>query len=59
MLVGGWLLKRAGQRKTAHVRREGGLELTRFRGHLIIWETGVHDVKSKRSLSAGIPAADD
>jgi len=24
MLVGGWLLKQAGQRKTAHVRREGG-----------------------------------
>ena len=24
MLIGGWLLKRAGQRKTAHVHREGG-----------------------------------
>ena len=36
------------------------LELTRFRGHLNIWETGVHDVeaKSKQAVRAGVPATD-
>src|SRR5680860_296171 len=36
------------------------MELTRFRGHLNIWETGVHDgkVQSKQAVCAGVPAAD-
>ncbi len=29
-----------------------GMGLTRFRGHLTIWEEGVHDVEKKSTLSA-------
>jgi len=35
------------------------LELTRFRGHLNLWEGGVHNAKIKSTLCAGVPAAND
>lgn len=34
------------------------LELTPFRGHFIFWEGGVHDVETKKCISAGVPATD-
>lgn len=34
------------------------LELTPFRGHFIFWEGGVHNVETKKSVSAGVPATD-
>jgi transposase-like protein len=40
-------------------RRRGiGLELTRFCGHLILREKGVHDGEERATISAGVPAAD-
>ena len=32
------------------------LDLTRFRGHLILWETGVHDVKARKQIRGRVPA---
>ena len=32
------------------------LDLTRFRGHLILWETGVHDVKAGKQIRGRVPA---
>jgi len=34
------------------------MELTPFRGHFIFWEGGVHDVETKKCISAGVPATD-
>jgi len=34
------------------------VDLTRFRGHLIVMEKGVYDAKNEKAVSAGIPAAD-
>src|SRR5215207_3318242 len=38
--------------------RKSALELTPFRGHFIFWEGGVHDVETKKCISAGVPATD-
>jgi hypothetical protein len=38
--------------------QEGEVELTPFRGHFIFWEGGVHDVETKKCISAGVPATD-
>jgi hypothetical protein len=35
------------------------LELTRFRGHRIVGEEGVHDAEESSAVPAGVPAADD
>ena len=35
------------------------LELIRFRGHLILWEGGIHHAEIKTAVCAGVPAPDD
>ncbi len=35
------------------------MELTRFCGYLTRWRGGVHDVKIKDALSAGVPVTND
>ncbi len=37
---------------TPHPEGSRFMGLTRFRGHLTIWEKGVHDAEKKRTLSA-------
>ena len=44
------------QRVRTRARDE--MELTPFRGHFIFWEGGVHDVETKKGVSAGVPATD-
>jgi len=34
------------------------VELTRFRGHLILWEKGVCDAEKSPAVPAGVPASD-
>jgi transposase len=34
------------------------VELTRFRGHLILWEKGVCDAEESPAVPAGVPASD-
>ena len=34
------------------------MDLTRFRGHLISWEEGVHDVENESALCSGVSLAE-
>ena len=47
------------QRNRLIARRQSEqLDLTRFRGHLISWEKGVHDVENESALCSGVSPAD-
>ncbi|MDQ3776505.1 MAG: hypothetical protein M3461_20190, partial [Pseudomonadota bacterium] len=44
--------------QSSALARAERLELTPFRGHFTFWEGGVHDVETKKCISAGVPATD-
>ena len=52
-------LLKAGEAAPPKPQKMAGLELIRFRGHLILWEGGIHHAEIKTAVCAGVPAPDD